>query len=94
MNKVFINEAAGSWFDIDSVIRFEATTSRGIEKKEALLVTVENNAILISSNTGDGKESYSILTFSQARSWFRANKVNKEEIPEYFRDFRSDLEIK
>ena len=92
--KVFIDLAAGSWFDIDSVKKFEARSARGIERKEALLVTTENNVIKALSETNDGKTSYSFLTYLEARNWFRANKFLNQDIPAHFRDFKPDLEIK
>ena len=93
MTKIFIN-TAGSWIDLDAVTRFESTTARGLERKDTLLVTGENNAIRALSNTGDGKTYYSVLSYGDARNWFSQNKLSQQEIPECFRDFRPDLQIK
>jgi len=93
MNKITINNE-GAWIDLDQAERFEAKTVNGVLRNEALLITPGNNAIKTTQRPNESKPSYTLQTMFEARMWFRGNKYSQENMPELFRDFNPDLEVK
>ncbi len=93
MNKITIDNQ-GAWFDMDQAERFEAKTLNGVLRNEALLITPGKNAIKTTQRPNESKPSYALQTMHEARSWFRTNKYSQENMPELFRDFNPDMEVK
>lgn len=93
MNKIIVN-SDGNWIDTEKCQVFESRTENGKLRNEKLFLTPNKNFVSLRRESKDAPAKYSVLTHAQARSWFRTNKYNQEEIPEFLRDYSPELELK
>lgn len=92
MNKVFIDESSGQWFDLDKAIAYTDKKANQGDIRQYLYVT-RNGQFVINTWTGlPGNEShYKIISLQEAELWFFKHSYLNEELPLILQKFNYDL---